>query len=100
MTCDEPGPLPARRHSRATAGRAAPSGRPPAQLPWTPWGGPVGVGGTTVTTPDVTLLPGSRPVLYTDGLAEVRGRDIDDRLTELSRLLTEPQRPLPPRATR
>ncbi|MFJ3921867.1 SpoIIE family protein phosphatase [Streptomyces sp. NPDC090022] len=59
-----------------------------------PPGTPLGVGGTVFTTTDLTLPPGSVLVLYTDGLVEARGRDIDDRLSELTRLLTEPQHSL------
>ncbi len=33
-------------------------------------------------------------MLYTDGLIEARGRDIDERLADLTQLLTEPQQPL------
>ncbi|MFD3655284.1 SpoIIE family protein phosphatase [Streptomyces sp. NPDC058620] len=60
----------------------------------TPPGVPLGVGGIDFTTTDITLPPGSLLVLYTDGLIEARSRDIDARLNELTRLLTEPQRPL------
>ncbi|MFC9245645.1 SpoIIE family protein phosphatase [Streptomyces sp. NPDC057136] len=60
----------------------------------TPPGVPLGVGGIDFTTTDITLPPGSLLVLYTDGLIEARSRDIDERLNELTRLLTEPQRPL------
>ncbi|MET9515745.1 SpoIIE family protein phosphatase [Streptomyces sp. NPDC002994] len=60
----------------------------------TPPGAPLGVGGIDFTTTDITLPPGSILVLYTDGLIEARGRDIDERLSDLTRLLTEPQRPL------
>ncbi|MBT2526341.1 SpoIIE family protein phosphatase [Streptomyces sp. ISL-99] len=71
---------------------AAPDGT--VRLLKTPPGVPLGVGGIDFTTTDVTLPPGSVLVLYTDGLIESRGRDIDERLTDLTRLLTEPQRPL------
>ncbi|MET9885678.1 SpoIIE family protein phosphatase [Streptomyces sp. NPDC006430] len=56
-----------------------------------PPGTPLGVGGTTFATTDLTLPPGSLLVLYTDGLVEARGSDIDERLADLTRLLTEPQ---------
>lgn len=59
-----------------------------------PPGVPLGVGGTAFTTTDVTLSPGSLLVLYTDGLVEARGSDIDERLGELTRLLAEPQQSL------
>ncbi|MFF0064924.1 SpoIIE family protein phosphatase [Streptomyces sp. NPDC005279] len=53
-----------------------------------PTGVPLGVGGVEFTTTEVALPPGSLLVLYTDGLIEARGRDIDERLTELTRLLS------------
>ncbi|MEU8774138.1 SpoIIE family protein phosphatase [Streptomyces sp. NPDC048606] len=59
-----------------------------------PPGTPLGVGGTAFTTTELTLAPGSLLVLYTDGLVEARNRDIDERLGELTRLLTEPQQSL------
>ncbi|MFC9816712.1 SpoIIE family protein phosphatase [Streptomyces virginiae] len=60
----------------------------------TPPGAPLGVGGVTFTTTDITLPEGSLLVLYTDGLIEARNRDIDERLGELTGLLTEPLQPL------
>ncbi|MER5964573.1 SpoIIE family protein phosphatase [Streptomyces sp. NPDC002057] len=55
-----------------------------------PAGLPLGVGGGSFTTVDITLEPGSILVLYTDGLVEARGDDIDDRLDALTGLLTRP----------
>ncbi|XES00295.1 PP2C family protein-serine/threonine phosphatase [Streptomyces sp. S1D4-11] len=55
-----------------------------------PPGVPLGVGGTPFTTTDVTLQPGSTLVLYTDGLVEARGSDIDERLAEFTHLLEQP----------
>ncbi|MFD7319670.1 SpoIIE family protein phosphatase [Streptomyces sp. NPDC059875] len=55
-----------------------------------PPGTPLGVGGTRFTTTETTLQPGSLLVLYTDGLIESRGSDIDERLAELIHLLTQP----------
>ncbi|MFJ5775233.1 SpoIIE family protein phosphatase [Streptomyces sp. NPDC093094] len=55
-----------------------------------PPGVPLGVGGTRYTTTDITLEPGSFLVLYTDGLVESRGSDIDERLAELTDALAEP----------
>ncbi|MFI8962723.1 SpoIIE family protein phosphatase [Streptomyces sp. NPDC053493] len=55
-----------------------------------PAGPPLGVGEASFTTTDVTLEPGSVLVLYTDGLVEARGSDIDDRLAELTHVLTQP----------
>ncbi|MFD7098470.1 SpoIIE family protein phosphatase [Streptomyces xanthophaeus] len=60
----------------------------------TPPGVPLGVGGIAFTTTAITLPPGSVLVLYTDGLIEARSSDIDDRLRELTGLLTESQQPL------
>ncbi|NXY98966.1 SpoIIE family protein phosphatase [Streptomyces sp. BR123] len=60
----------------------------------TPPGVPLGVGGIDFTTTRLLLPPGSLLVLYTDGLIEARGTDIDERLGELTRLLAEPERPL------
>ncbi|WP_369141995.1 SpoIIE family protein phosphatase [Streptomyces sp. R44] len=55
-----------------------------------PPGTPLGVGGTRFTTIETTLQPGSLLVLYTDGLIESRGSDIDERLAELTHLLAQP----------
>ncbi|MFC1257641.1 MULTISPECIES: SpoIIE family protein phosphatase [Streptomyces] len=51
-------------------------------------GPPLGIGGTTFTTHRLTLAPGSRVLLYTDGLVETRTDPIDDRLQLLLDLLT------------
>ncbi|MFE6309659.1 SpoIIE family protein phosphatase [Streptomyces rochei] len=51
-------------------------------------GPPLGIGGTTFTTHRFTLAPGSRVLLYTDGLVETRTDPIDDRLQLLLDLLT------------
>ena len=64
------------------------------RLVTTPPGVPLGVGGITFTTTEFTVVPGSVLVLYTDGLIEARSRDIDERLAELTALLSEPQQPL------
>ncbi|MFJ8083152.1 SpoIIE family protein phosphatase [Streptomyces sp. NPDC096205] len=55
-----------------------------------PPGTPLGVGGERYTTTDLILEPGSLLVLYTDGLIESRGSDIDERLAELTHALAEP----------
>ncbi|MFE1409814.1 SpoIIE family protein phosphatase [Streptomyces sp. NPDC058746] len=60
----------------------------------TPPGVPLGVGGVAFTPTEVSVAPGSLLVLYTDGLVEARNSDLDERLEELTRLLTHPQRQL------
>lgn len=60
----------------------------------TPPGVPLGVGGIAFTPTEITAPPGSLLVLYTDGLIEARGRDLDERLAEMMRLLADPQRQL------
>ncbi|MGW1028187.1 SpoIIE family protein phosphatase [Streptomyces sp. NPDC002577] len=60
-----------------------------------PSGAPLGIGGITFTTTEVALPPGSLLVLYTDGLIEARGRDLDERLTELTDLLGNSGQPPP-----
>ncbi|WP_329112750.1 SpoIIE family protein phosphatase [Streptomyces sp. NBC_01353] len=54
-------------------------------------GVPLGVGGVDFTTTEAALPAGSLLVLYTDGLIEGRGTDLDERFADLVRLLTEPQ---------
>ncbi|WP_269857367.1 SpoIIE family protein phosphatase [Streptomyces sp. RPT161] len=53
-----------------------------------PPGAPLGIGGISYTTTEVPLTPGSVLVLYTDGLIEARGYDLDERLEELLDLLS------------
>lgn len=65
-----------------------------AELVDVPPGAPLGVGGTDFSTVTLDLAPGSRLVLYTDGLVEVRDEPIDQRLDKLCRLLDGPRRPL------
>ncbi|OKK17289.1 phosphatase [Streptomyces sp. CB00455] len=60
----------------------------------TPPGVPLGVGGIDFTPTDFTLVPGSLLVLYTDGLIEARGHDLDERLAELTELLSGRDRQL------
>ncbi|MEV7520394.1 SpoIIE family protein phosphatase [Streptomyces sp. NPDC091371] len=85
---------PATGHCRITrAGHPPPVTVTPdgeARLLDVPPGAPLGVGGTRFTTTDLTLPPGSLLVLYTDGLIEARGSDIDERLAELTDLLARP----------
>ncbi|RSS81356.1 phosphatase, partial [Streptomyces sp. WAC05292] len=54
---------------------------------------PLGVGHPRYTTTHLTLEPGSILVLYTDGLIEARGTDIDERLAELTGTLSEEPHP-------
>ncbi|MEU0048804.1 SpoIIE family protein phosphatase [Streptomyces sp. NPDC006309] len=53
-------------------------------------GPPLGVGRRRYAEQDVSLPPGSRLLLYTDGLVERRGRPIDDGLRQLRELLAGP----------
>ncbi|MER6978070.1 SpoIIE family protein phosphatase [Streptomyces carpinensis] len=48
-----------------------------------PVGAPLGVGGIPFRTTILHLSPGDRLVFYTDGLVEIRGQDIETRLTAL-----------------
>ncbi|MFF3290546.1 SpoIIE family protein phosphatase [Streptomyces sp. NPDC003023] len=48
---------------------------------------PLGLGGFPFESAEVRLPEGSRLVLYTDGLVEQRGRDLDTGLEELRRVL-------------
>ncbi|WP_405659231.1 SpoIIE family protein phosphatase [Streptomyces sp. NBC_01166] len=56
------------------------------QLPL-PSGPPLGVGGLTFEGTEFELPEGSRLALYTDGLIETAGRDVDQALAELRDLL-------------
>ncbi|WP_344443133.1 SpoIIE family protein phosphatase [Kitasatospora nipponensis] len=49
---------------------------------------PLGVGGHPFETTELRLAPGSRLVLFTDGLVESRARDIGEGLTQLRTVLT------------
>lgn len=69
-----------------------PDGR--ARLPELPAGAPLGIGDIRFTTTELVLEPGSLLVLYTDGLVEARGQDIDDRLEQLRQVLSRPAGPL------
>ncbi|MFF7858081.1 SpoIIE family protein phosphatase [Streptomyces sp. NPDC007904] len=53
-------------------------------------GPPLGVGSRRYAEQEVPLPPGSRLLLYTDGLVERRGRPIDDGLRQLRELLAGP----------
>lgn len=50
-------------------------------------GPPLGTGGYLHTSGSIPLGPGATAVLYTDGLVERRGQDIDDGLDALTRAL-------------
>ncbi|MFD7976072.1 SpoIIE family protein phosphatase [Streptomyces sp. NPDC059071] len=51
-----------------------------AEFPDVPGGPPLGLGGLPFETAELRLDEGSTLVLYTDGLVEARGRDIDEGL--------------------
>ncbi|MEU2686857.1 SpoIIE family protein phosphatase [Streptomyces hygroscopicus] len=59
----------------------------------TPPGPPLGLGGQPFETAEYRLPPGSVLALYTDGLIQAPGRDVDEGLDRLARALAGP-RPL------
>ncbi|AZM58392.1 histidine kinase [Streptomyces sp. WAC 01420] len=63
-----------------------PDGR--VEFPNVPAGPPLGLGGLPFESADLELPEGSRLVLYTDGLVEDRGHDIDVGLERLSEALS------------
>ncbi|MGW3626527.1 ATP-binding SpoIIE family protein phosphatase, partial [Streptomyces sp. NPDC000880] len=60
-----------------------------------PIGPPLGLGGLPFETAEFDLAEGSLLALYTDGLIEARGRDIDEGRDTLLRVLDRPGRPAP-----
>ncbi|MFK0191662.1 SpoIIE family protein phosphatase [Kitasatospora sp. NPDC090308] len=59
-----------------------------------PPGVPLGVGGGAFESIEFTLPPGATFALYTDGLVERRGRDLDEGIDLLARTLAAPGRTL------
>ncbi|MER5768959.1 ATP-binding SpoIIE family protein phosphatase [Streptomyces sp. NPDC001985] len=53
-----------------------------------PTGPPLGTGGWLHSSASIALPPGSSAVLYTDGLVERRGEDIDEGVASLERALS------------
>lgn len=52
-----------------------------------PTGAPIGVGGVAFDTAEITIRDGDTLMLYTDGLVETRGRDIEEGIGALSESL-------------
>ncbi|MGW6794528.1 SpoIIE family protein phosphatase [Streptomyces chartreusis] len=59
-----------------------------------PAGPPLGVGGQDGELQQVVLAPHSLLVIYTDGLIEARGTDLDQGMLRLARELRHPEHPL------
>ncbi|MFC8244439.1 SpoIIE family protein phosphatase [Streptomyces chartreusis] len=59
-----------------------------------PAGPPLGVGGQDGEVQEMVLAPHSLLVIYTDGLIEARGTDLDQGMLRLARELRHPERPL------
>jgi PAS domain S-box-containing protein len=59
-----------------------------------PAGLPLGVGGMPFESAEFELPEGSTLALFTDGLIEARGRDLDEGYSMLSQVLADPARPL------
>ncbi len=85
------------RATLARAGHPAPAVVTPdgtVDFPEVPAGPPLGLGGLPFESTELQLPAGSLLALYTDGLIEAAGRDIDQGLTLLRRALTHPARSL------
>ncbi|MCX4695683.1 SpoIIE family protein phosphatase [Streptomyces sp. NBC_01408] len=63
-------------------------------LPELPEGPPLGLGGLPFESAELELAEGSLLALYTDGLVEARGRDVDVGLERLRKALSRPGRSL------
>lgn len=59
-----------------------------------PAGPPLGVGGQDGEVQEMVLAPHSLLVIYTDGLIEARGTDLDQGMIRLARELRHPEHPL------
>lgn len=70
----------------------APGGQ--VSLPDLPMGPPLGLGGLPFESAELELAEGSLLCLYTDGLVEARGRDLDEGLRLLRAALSRPGRSL------
>ncbi|MGW7427604.1 ATP-binding SpoIIE family protein phosphatase [Streptomyces sp. NPDC054813] len=82
-----------RRCSAARAGHPPPAViRPGSDVEYfdIPAGPPLGVGGLPFETAELELPVGARLALYTDGLIEVPGHDLDEGLEHLQKALSEP----------
>ncbi|MER5929039.1 SpoIIE family protein phosphatase [Streptomyces sp. NPDC002054] len=63
-------------------------------LPELPEGPPLGLGGLPFESAELELAEGSLLVLYTDGLIEARGHDLDEGFSRLREALSRPGRSL------
>ncbi|MFH9550158.1 SpoIIE family protein phosphatase [Streptomyces sp. NPDC017435] len=82
-----------RRCAMARAGHPVPAVVTPdgaVEFPDIPAGPPLGLGGLPFEATEIELPEGSLLVLYTDGLVEDRGRDIDEGLDLLREVLARP----------
>ena len=82
-----------RRCTLARAGHPVPAVATPdgaVEFPDVPAGPPLGLGGLPFEVTEIELPEGSLLALYTDGLIEDRGRDIDEGLDALREVLARP----------